>query len=108
MKPFKTNFYMSLVSAVMVFVLSLATGTFVLFHSIRGWAAAFGFSFMLIVVACVLFPLGIAMTGAQKTAILSTFEPLTSIVPVSYTHLDVYKRQPQTLPASGKNSAISR
>ena len=44
MKPFKTNFYMSLVSAVMVFVLSLATGTFVLFHSIRGWAAAFGFS----------------------------------------------------------------
>ena len=80
MKPFKTNFYMSLVSAVMVFVLSLATGTFVLFHSIRGWAAAFGFSFMLIVVACVLFQLGIAMTGAQKTAILSTFEPLTSIV----------------------------
>lgn len=80
MKPFKTNFYMSLVSAVMVFVLSLTTGTFVLFHSIRGWAAAFGFSFMLIVVACVLFQLGIAMTGAQKTAILSTFEPLTSIV----------------------------
>ena len=32
------------------------------------------------VVACVLFQLGIAMTGAQKTAILSTFEPLTSIV----------------------------
>ena len=27
-----------------------------------------------------LFQLGIAMTGAQKTAILSTFEPLTSIV----------------------------
>ena len=80
MKPFKTNFYMSLVSGAMVFVLSLVTRTFVLFHSARGWAAAFGFSFMLIVVACVLFQLGIAMTGAQKTAILSTFEPLTSIV----------------------------
>ena len=80
MKPFKTNFYMSLVSAVMVFVLSLATGTFGRIHSVRGWAAAFDFSFMLFVVACVLFQLGIAMTGAQKTAILSTFEPLTSIV----------------------------
>lgn len=79
-KPFKTNFYMSLVSAAMVFALSLVTDTLVLFDSARGWAAAFGFSFMLIVVACVLFQLGIAMIGAQKTAILSTFEPLTSIV----------------------------
>lgn len=79
-KPFKTNFYMSLVSAAMVLILSLVTGTLVLFHSAKGWAAAFGFSFMLVVVACVLFQLGIAMIGAQKTAILSTFEPLTSIV----------------------------
>ena len=69
-KPFKTNFYMSPRIGSDGICPFSGDRNFVLFHSIRGWAATFGFSFMLIVVACVLFQLGIAMTGAQKTAIL--------------------------------------
>lgn len=80
MKPFKTNFYLSLFSAVLVFAFSLATGSFVLLATPGTWAMAIGFSFMLSVVACVLFQLGIALIGAQKSAVLSTFEPITSVV----------------------------
>lgn len=79
-KPFKMNFYLSLISAGLVFVFSLASGSFVLLSSARGWFMALVFSFMLTVVACVLFQMGIAMIGAQKTAVLSTFEPITSVV----------------------------
>lgn len=79
-KPFKMNFYLSLISAGLVFVFSLVSGSFVLLNSARGWIMALGFSFMLTVVACVLFQMGIAMIGAQKTAVLSTFEPITSVV----------------------------
>lgn len=79
-KPFKMNFYLSLISAGLVFTCSLVSGSFVLLSSAKGWLMALGFSFMLSVVACVLFQMGIAMIGAQKTAVLSTFEPITSVV----------------------------
>lgn len=80
MKPFKTNFYLSLFSAVLVFVFSLVTGSFVVLTTPGAWAMAAGFSFMLCVVACVLFQLGISLIGAQKSAVLSTFEPITSVI----------------------------
>lgn len=79
-RPFKTNFYISLYCSVLALIYALAGGSFVLLNTAAGWGLAFGFSFMLSVVACVLFQLGIALIGAQKTAILSTFEPITSVV----------------------------
>lgn len=79
-KPFKTNFYLSLISAGLVLVFALITKTFVILPSAKAWFMAFGFSFMLTVVACVLCQVGIVLVGAQKTAVLSTFEPITSVV----------------------------
>lgn len=79
-KPFTTNFHLSLVSSILVFLYTIGTRSFTLLHSPKSWAMAFGFSFMLCVVACVLFQIGIALIGAQKASILSTFEPITSIV----------------------------
>lgn len=79
-RPFKTNFYLSLYCSVMALFYAFISGSFVLLNSPQGWGLAFGFSFMLSVVACMLFQLGISLIGAQKTAILSTFEPITSVV----------------------------
>lgn len=78
--PFKTNFFLSLISAALVLTYSLVTGSFVLLRSPNGWVMAFGFSVMLSVVACVLFQMGIALIGASKSAVLSTFEPITSVI----------------------------
>ena len=44
-----------------------------------GWGVAFLFSFAISVVAVVLFQEGTFLIGAQRAAILSTFEPITSI-----------------------------
>lgn len=79
-RPFKTNFYLSLISAILAFLFALVTGSFVLLSSARGWLMAVAFSFMLTVVASVLFQIGIAAVGAQKSAVLSTFEPITSVI----------------------------
>lgn len=79
-RPFKTNFYLSLYCTVVALFYALISGSFVLIDTAKGWGSAFGFSFMLSVVACMLFQMGITLIGAQKTAILSTFEPITSVV----------------------------
>lgn len=79
-KPFKTNFYLTLISVIIVFAFSMVTDSFVLLKTPESWTMAFVFSFMLSVVACVLFQMGISMIGAQKSAVLSTFEPITSVI----------------------------
>lgn len=78
-RPFKTNFFLSVFSAVLAILFALATGSFVLLKG-TGLLAAFAFSVMVTVVACVLFQIGIASIGAQKSAVLSTFEPITSVI----------------------------
>ena len=80
MKPFKTNFYLSLISAILAFLFAIVTDSFVLLTTPGAWAMAAGFSFTISVVACILFQLGIALIGAQKSAVLSTFEPITSVI----------------------------
>ena len=79
-RPFKMNFYLSAVSGVIAFLFAVFTDSFVLLHSARGWLFAAAFSFMITIVACILFQIGIADIGARKSAVLSTFEPITSVV----------------------------
>lgn len=45
----------------------------------RGWLAALAFSLMICIGAVMLFQKGTFLIGAQRAAILSTFEPITSI-----------------------------
>ena len=68
---FRLSFYMSSVCAFCTLLLCLATGQLGLPKTIGGWGAAFLFS---------LFQAGTFRCGAQRAAILSTFEPLTSIL----------------------------
>ena len=76
---FRLSFYMSSVCAVCTFLLCLATGQLGLPKTSGGWGAAFLFSLSLSVGAVVLFQVGTFRCGAQRAAILSTFEPITSI-----------------------------
>lgn len=80
LKPFKMNLYLSLFSAAVALCFSLATGSFVLLTTPSGWLMALVFSLMVSVCATILFQKGIALIGAQKSAVLSTFEPITSVV----------------------------
>lgn len=77
---FRLSFYISLVCALATFLLCLATHQLTFPQSARGWALAFLFSFALSVGAVVLFQQGTFLIGAQRAAILSTLEPITSIL----------------------------
>ena len=77
---FRLSFYMSSVCAFCTLLLCLATGQLGLPKTIGGWGAALLFSLSLSVGAAVLFQAGTFRCGAQRAAILSTFEPLTSIL----------------------------
>ena len=76
---FRMTFYMALVSAVCMLLTCLAARQLSLPHSAAGWLAAFAFSLMVCIGAVMLFQKGTFLIGAQRAAILSTFEPITSI-----------------------------
>ncbi len=73
------SFYMAIVSMICTLILCLATGQLCLPQTPGGWGVAFLFSFAVSVGAVVLFQEGTFLIGAQRAAILSTFEPITSI-----------------------------
>ncbi len=77
---FKLTFYLSLTSSSVIFLIGLATGTTLTGLSLYGWGVAFLLAMTVTVGAIVLFQLGIRTVGSQNTAILSTFEPITSII----------------------------
>lgn len=79
LNPFKYGFYNSLVCSVLVLGYALATGTFAYRLTPLAWGLLIFFSITITVIAVVCFQLGVRMIGPQNTAILSTFEPLTSI-----------------------------
>ena len=54
----------------------------------------------------VLFALNFSCNGLDKPVVF-VLTGLTSLVPVSYTHLDVYKRQPSTYTCAVYSSALS-
>ena len=76
---FRLSFYMAIVSMICTLILCLATGQLCLPQTPGGWGMAFLFSFAVSVGAVVLFQEGTFLIGAQRAAILSTFEPITSI-----------------------------
>lgn len=77
---FRLSFYISLVCAATTLALCLATGQLSLPQSPAGWLTALVFSLTLSVGAVVLFQQGTFLIGAQRAAILSTLEPITSLV----------------------------
>lgn len=80
MYHFKLGFYMAIVSCAIMFVFSVATGKLVTTMTSKAWITTFIFANIISVGAVVLFQIGMQTISSQKAAILSTFEPITSII----------------------------
>ena len=80
MDPTRMIFYMNLFSAIMVGSLAAATGNFTLAISLKGWVLALFLAIVISFLAVRSFQIGVRYIGPQNAAILSTFEPITSLV----------------------------
>ena len=74
------SFYISLISSVVLLTVCFLTGELMLPHSLKGWGLSFLFAMAVNVGAVVLFQGGTRIVGGEKASILSTFEPVTSVV----------------------------
>lgn len=80
MSGFKLSFYMCGVCSFFLLIVCLVTGSLSLPQTLSGWLACFAFSLVLCIGAVVLFQQGTFLIGSQRSAILSTFEPITSLI----------------------------
>lgn len=76
--PYKLSLYLSVLS-VAGFFGRRGGGTDDSSHAV-GRALTVGFSFMVSVLATVFFQMGARLVGPEKASLLSTFEPLTSVL----------------------------
>ena len=80
MSRLKLSMYMFLFGAVMLLPFSLAVSEFTVPSNPKTWALCALFSLLVCVLASVLFQVGTKLLGGAKASILSTFEPITSLV----------------------------
>lgn len=80
MDPTKMIFYMNTFSALMVGTLAVATGRFTLDIVPMGWLLALVLAICVSFLAVRSFQMGVRLIGPQNAAILSTFEPITSLI----------------------------
>lgn len=73
-------FFVTLISTVVLFVACLVSGSLAFPRSALGWILCLAFAVMINVGAVVLFQSGTFIIGGEKAAIISTFEPITSLV----------------------------
>lgn len=76
----KLILYMNTVAAVLIGSVALATGQMILPFPAAGWAAATAFAVCVSFIAVLGFQIGVKYTGGQSAAILSTLEPITSVM----------------------------
>ena len=77
---FLFSFYMTLWSSVLMLIICLTTNQLALPRTFTGWGLCILFSFLVTTCAVVLFQQGTFIIGGEKTAILSTLEPITSVL----------------------------
>ncbi len=77
---FKLSFYMSAVGSVILFIVCMISRQLTLPVTFTGWTISIVFSLILSVGAVVLFQQGTRYIGGQRAAILSTLEPITSVL----------------------------
>ena len=73
-------FYMVIISSAVMFLLCLVTGQLALPQTLAGWGLSTLFALGITCCAIVLFQLGTFLIGGPQTSILSTLEPITSVV----------------------------
>lgn len=77
---FTFSFYIAAASAVITFIACIASGSLVLPATLTGWLLCTLFAVMITCGAVILFQQGAFIIGGEKTSILSTLEPITSII----------------------------
>lgn len=77
---FLFTFYIALCSSVIMGIACAVTGNLALPQSLTGWAWCLLFAVGVTAGAVVLFQQGTFLIGAERASILSTFEPITSVV----------------------------
>lgn len=77
---FLFSFYVAAASSVISFALCIATGQLSLPATLTGWGLCVLFALLVTVGAVVLFQQSAFMIGGERTSILSTLEPITSVV----------------------------
>lgn len=80
MHPYKLSFWLSGIGTVEIFLIALETGKFTLGIAAAGWGLTVIFALSAGVIASTAFQLGTKYVGAQNASMLSTFEPLTSVI----------------------------
>ena len=79
-KGFLFSFYIALSSAVLMLVFALLTNTLALPESLTGWGLCLLFATAVTTGAVVLFQQGTFIIGGERASILSTLEPITSLI----------------------------
>lgn len=77
---FLFSFYVALGSSVMTFLICLVSGQLTFPSSMLGWGLCLLFAVSVTMCAVYLFQQGTFLIGGEKTSILSTLEPITSMV----------------------------
>lgn len=77
---FMFSFYIALWSSIITFVISILTKQLSLPTTISGWGLCVLFALSVTTGAVVLFQQGAFIIGGEKTAILSTLEPITGVI----------------------------
>lgn len=77
---FLFTFYITLVSSIASFLICIATNNLALPQSLAGWGLCVLFSLLVTTGAVVLFQQGTFLIGGEKVSILSTLEPITSVI----------------------------
>lgn len=78
--PYKLSFWLSAIGAVELLIISVLTRNFTLDIAPVGWFLTLIFALLAGAVASTAFQLGTKYIGAQSASMLSTFEPLTSVL----------------------------
>ena len=77
---FLFTFYIALASSIFTLVICIATNTLVFPATLFGWGMCVLFSLLVTTCATVLFQQSIFLIGGEVSSILSTLEPITSVI----------------------------
>ena len=80
MDTIKLIFYMNSVASVMILIMAVASGSFTVNLTTAAWVTAAIFAAVVSLVGVFGFQLGVKYVGPESAAILSTFEPITSVI----------------------------
>lgn len=77
---FLFSFYVATISSIILLIICLVTGSLVLPATLFGWGLCILFSLAVTTGAVVLFQHSTFLIGGERTSILSTLEPITSVI----------------------------